>query len=76
MRYLEEQGEGYDTGVALVPIVPAAAIFDLGFGSATARPDAAAGYRACEAATGEGTPLGNVGAGAARRWARWQARPL
>ena len=51
MRYLEEQGLGYDTGVARVPIVPAAAIFDLGFGSASIRPDAAAGYQACEQAT-------------------------
>lgn len=63
MRYLEEQGQGFDTGVARVPIVPAAAIFDLGLGSATVRPDAAAGYRACEHATNEATPQGNVGAG-------------
>ncbi len=64
MRYLEEQGQGFDAGVARVPIVPAAAIFDLGLGSASVRPDAEAGYRACEQATGEGTPQGNVGAGA------------
>lgn len=63
MRYLEELGQGYDTGVARVPIVPAAAIFDLAFGSATVRPDAAAGYRACEQATSEATAQGNVGAG-------------
>ena len=63
MRYLEEQGQGFDTGVARVPIVPAAAIFDLAFGSASVRPDAAAGYRACEQATDEGTEQGNVGAG-------------
>lgn len=63
MRYLEESGQGFDTGIARVPIVPAAAIFDLGLGSASVRPDAAAGYRACEHATGEGTAQGNVGAG-------------
>ena len=63
MRYLEEQGHGFDTGVARVPIVPAAAIFDLGFGSASIRPDAAAGYQACEQATSEEVTLGNVGAG-------------
>src|SRR3984893_17324893 len=40
MRYLEERGVGYDTGVARVPIVPAAAIFDLAVGSARIRPDA------------------------------------
>jgi L-aminopeptidase/D-esterase-like protein len=63
MRYLEERNLGFDTGVARVPIVPAAAIFDLGFGSANIRPDAAAGYRACEQATGEPGPQGNVGVG-------------
>ena len=63
MRYLEEQGQGFDTGFASVPIVPAAAIFDLALGSASVRPDAAAGYRACQNATGEATPQGNVGAG-------------
>ena len=63
MRYLEELEQGYDTGVARVPIVPAAAIFDLAFGAANVRPDAAAGYRACEQATSEATAQGNVGAG-------------
>ena len=63
MRYLEEHNTGFDTGVARVPIVPAAAIFDLGFASASVRPDAAAGYRACEQATIEATAQGNVGAG-------------
>ena len=63
MAYLEEQGVGYDTGVARVPIVPAAAIFDLGLGSAKIRPDFAAGYRACEHATDEPVEQGNVGGG-------------
>jgi L-aminopeptidase/D-esterase-like protein len=63
MRYLEERNIGYDVGVARVPIVPAAAIFDLGFGSAKIRPDSAAGYRACEQATSEAVAQGNVGAG-------------
>lgn len=63
MRYLEERSIGFDTGVAKVPIVPAAAIFDLAFGDATVRPDAAAGYRACEQATAESVAQGNVGAG-------------
>src|SRR5579863_2184278 len=63
MRYLEERGIGYDTGVARVPIVPAAAIFDLAFGSASIRPDAAAGYRACEHATDDAFAQGTVGGG-------------
>ncbi len=63
MRYLEERGIGFDTGVAKVPLVPAAAIFDLAFGDASVRPDAAAGYHACEQATAEPVTQGNVGAG-------------
>ncbi|HLH60749.1 MAG TPA: P1 family peptidase [Ktedonobacteraceae bacterium] len=63
MRYLEEKGIGYNTGVARVPIVPAAAIFDLAFGSAGVRPDAAAGYRACQQATAGPVTQGNVGGG-------------
>lgn len=63
MRYLEEHNIGIDIGVARVPIVPAAAILDLGLGSASVRPDAAAGYHACEQATAEAVPQGNVGAG-------------
>jgi L-aminopeptidase/D-esterase-like protein len=63
MTYLEERGVGYDAGVARVPIVPAAAIFDLGLGSAKIRPDFAAGYRACEQATTGPVEQGNVGGG-------------
>src|SRR2546422_1385494 len=63
MRYLEEHNIGFNVGVARVPIVPAAAIFDLTFGSATVRPDAAAGYRACQQATSGPVAQGNVGAG-------------
>ena len=46
MRYLEERKIGFDVGVAHVPIVPAAILFDLGVGDASVRPDAAAGYQA------------------------------
>jgi L-aminopeptidase/D-esterase-like protein len=63
MRWLEELGDfGYDTGVARVPIVPAAVIFDLAVGHADRRPDAAMGRAACEAA-GQRVAEGRVGAG-------------
>ena len=63
MRWLEEQGIGLDVGVCRVPIVPAAVLFDLGLGDARIRPDAQAGYLACQAA-GSGAPeQGSVGAG-------------
>ncbi len=62
-RWLEERGIGFDTGVARVPIVPAAVLFDLAVGSASARPDAAAGAAACEAASDGAVAEGSVGAG-------------
>lgn len=63
MRVLEEQGIGFDVGVARVPIVPGAALFDLGIGRADIRPDAAAGARATLAARSGPVPQGSVGAG-------------
>ncbi|MGE8621137.1 MAG: P1 family peptidase, partial [Achromobacter spanius] len=51
MRYLEEKKIGFDVGVAHVPIVPSAILFDLGVGDASIRPDAAAGYQACKTAS-------------------------
>ncbi|MBI3998750.1 MAG: P1 family peptidase [Armatimonadetes bacterium] len=63
MRYLEERGVGHDTRAALVPIVPAAAIYDLGIGDAHARPNAAMGYAACLAATTDPVEEGSVGVG-------------
>jgi len=67
MRYLEEQGIGFPVGVGVVPIVPAAIIFDLDFGSPILRPDAAMGYAACQAATANPIEEGCVGAGAGAR---------
>ena len=64
MRYLEEQGIGFPVGNVVVPIVPAAILFDLGLGSSQIRPDAEMGYAACQAATLEPVMQGSVGAGA------------
>lgn len=64
MRWLDERGIGLPVGPARVPIVPGAVLFDLPLGDARIRPDAAAGYAACEAASGEAPAEGNVGAGA------------
>jgi L-aminopeptidase/D-esterase-like protein len=63
VRYLEEQGAGFDAGAARVPIVPAAVLFDLDLGDPQARPDAAMGRAACRAADADPVPMGNVGAG-------------
>ena len=67
MRYLEEQGVGYNVGVGVVPIVPAAVIFDLDLGNPLIRPDAEMGYTACLNATRESVEEGCVGAGAGAR---------
>ena len=64
MQYLEEQGIGYETRVAKVPIVPAAILFDLELGDQKIRPDKRAGYLACKAANTKRCEEGNVGAGA------------
>ncbi|MCB5910197.1 P1 family peptidase [Streptomyces pinistramenti] len=68
--WLEDRGRGFRVGpdpAQVVPVVPAAALFDLGRGGDwRARPDAALGRAAADAAAGApGTPFarGNVGAG-------------
>ena len=63
MQYLEENGRGYRIGSMVVPIVPAAILFDLGVGDGKIRPDAQAGYAACRSASLQ-VKEGNVGAGA------------
>ena len=60
--WLAEQGLGFDTGIARVPIVPAAVIFDLADG--VPRPDAALGRLACTVASEAPVAEGRVGAGA------------
>ena len=67
-RWCEEQGRGFEVTGGVVPIVPAAAIFDLGRGGDfSARPDAGMGYAAAAAAgaqmEGHDVERGNVGAG-------------
>src|SRR5215211_7473361 len=64
MRYLEEQKIGFNTGVAKIPIVPAAILYDLNLGRADVRPDSAMGYRAAMSAISDAPAEGNVGAGA------------
>ena len=67
MRYLEEQGCGYDTGVCKVPIVPAAILFDLSVGDDKVRPGIEEGYNACLAADSGIVAEGTIGAGTGAR---------
>jgi L-aminopeptidase/D-esterase-like protein len=74
--WLEEQGRGFPTPAGRVPIVVAAALFDLGVGDPSVRPGAAEGRAACEDAR-EGDPAtGAVGAGAGATVGRWRGEQL
>ena len=63
MRYLEEKKIGFNTGVARVPIVPSAILYDLNLGRADVRPDSVMGARAAASAVSDQPAEGNVGAG-------------
>ena len=64
MRWMEERGRGFPVGAGVVPIVPAAVLFDLTpLGRFDARPTAAMAYAACDAASPLVTGQGSVGAG-------------
>ncbi|ADW22391.1 MULTISPECIES: P1 family peptidase [Thermus] len=62
VRYLAERGKGFPTPGGVVPIVPAAVLYDLGRGKVHRPPGAEAGYQAA-LAVGEEVEEGSVGAG-------------
>jgi L-aminopeptidase/D-esterase-like protein len=62
-RFLESHGIGFPTGAAVVPIVPAAILYDLAIGKASARPTREMGMAAAAAATEAAVKEGCVGAG-------------
>jgi L-aminopeptidase/D-esterase-like protein len=66
MRWLEEQGRGVAMDGGVVPIVPAAVVFDLPVGGWDCRPTAEFGYAAAESAS-QTVALGTAGAGAGAR---------
>lgn len=63
VRWLEEKGRGFRTAAGVVPIVPAAVIYDLNVGNGRIRPGADCGYRAAVNATRGPVAEGSVGAG-------------
>lgn len=64
MRWMEERGRGFEVPGGVVPIVPAAVIFDLApLGRFDARPTAAMAYDACDRASPNDIAEGSVGAG-------------
>lgn len=65
VRYLEQRDIGFDVGVAKVPIVPAAILFDLAVGGKPhVRPGPECGFEAARTASEGPIAEGNVGAGA------------
>ena len=79
MRYLRERGSGFPVGPAadgaqqVVPIVPAAVLFDLAVGWPL-HPDAEAGYHAADRARGGRVAEGSVGAGTGATVAKFAGR--
>jgi L-aminopeptidase/D-esterase-like protein len=71
---LESAGRGHPTAHGVVPIVPAAVVFDLGIGDPGARPDAGAGAAAFAAASPAPVEMGSVGAGTGAVVAGWRGR--
>lgn len=67
--WLARNGHGFQTGIAPIPLVPTAILFDLGFGSAAARPSAELSESALAAALvhpddgSQEVAVGSVGAG-------------
>lgn len=61
VSWLASKGRGFETGVAPVPLVPAAVIFDLAPGVERPGPDQ--GWEASETATADPVQEGRVGAG-------------
>ena len=74
MRWCEERELGYRAGPFVVPIVPAASIFDLGVTGSARKPGAEEGHAACEAAAAGPHARGSVGAGTGATVGKLRAR--
>ena len=76
VRYLEERGVGYPAGEGIVvPIVPAAILFDLRLITHRTRPGPDDGYAACLRATSGRVAEGSVGAGTGATVAKALGQP-
>lgn len=71
MKYLEEKNIGYQTGCGVIPLVPAAVIYDLYIGDAKVRPVAENAYNACQEASENFDQQGSVGAGTGATVGKW-----
>ena len=71
MNYLEERSRGYTTGFGVVPIVPAAVIYDLNIGNPKIRPEIDNAYQACLEAKDDFRDEGSIGAGTGATVGKW-----
>ena len=72
VRWCEEQGRGFVTRAARVPIVVGYVLYDLAVGDPSVRPGPDEGYAACVAATTDDVLLGTVGAGCGATVGKWR----
>lgn len=71
MKFLEEQNTGYQTPYGLIPIVPAAVIYDLNIGNGKVRPGEKDAWSACKAAGTDFSKMGSLGAGTGATVGKW-----
>jgi L-aminopeptidase/D-esterase-like protein len=71
VNFLEENNQGYKTSFGIVPIVPAAVIFDLNIGNPKVRPTADNAYEACRKASDKFNDQGSIGAGTGATVGKW-----
>ena len=76
LERLASQGYGLDTGMRLVPVVPTAILFDLGFGDPEAVPSRALVESALDGAAAGEIARGSVGAGTGATVGKVQGRDL
>ena len=75
VQYLEENEIGYETNFGIVPIVPAAVIYDLNIGNNKVRPTAENAYQACQIADVDFSVQGSIGAGTGATVGKWSGIP-
>lgn len=75
VRYLEENEIGYETHFGIVPIVPAAVIYDLNIGNNKIRPTAENAYQACQSNNEDFKSQGSLGAGTGATVGKWSGIP-
>lgn len=76
VQYLEEKEIGYETHFGIVPIVPAAVIYDLNSGNPKIRPTAENAYEACQKAKSDFSQMGSIGAGTGATVGKWSGIPM